>query len=170
MKNKARATTIIGIDPGLTGAVSILWPDKHITIEDTPTMAVKKAGGKIGTEYLPREMANILQGLEANWSQIYIEAVHSMPKQGVSSTFTFGKGYGIWIGIIAAFGIPVTFVTPQKWKKALMQGIHDKDAARLRAQQLYPSMMPQLKLKKHVGRADALLIMHYGAIDLGLKR
>lgn len=163
-------STIVGIDPGLTGAVAIHWPDRHITIEDTPVTQVKKAGGKIGTEYLPREMANILQGLTPPGVQIYIEKVHSMPKQGVASTFTFGKGFGIWIGIIAAFGLPVTFVTPQAWKKKLMEGIHDKDAARLRAQQLYPAMMPMLKLKKHIGRADALLIMHYGVRELGVTR
>jgi len=159
--------TIVGIDPGLTGAVAIRFLDGHITIEDTPTTQVKKAGGKIGTEYLPREMANILQNLKPSTTHIYIENVHSMPKQGVASTFTFGKGFGIWIGIIAAFGLPVTFATPQRWKKYIMQGTYDKDAARIRAQQLYPAMMPMLKLKKHIGRADALMIMHYALHDLG---
>jgi crossover junction endodeoxyribonuclease RuvC len=163
-------TTIVGIDPGLDGAVAIQWPNRTITVTDTPTMEVAKAGGKKKTEYLPREMANILQSLDQNSTAVYIESVHSMPKQGVASTFTFGKGYGIWIGIIAAYGLRVTFVTPQAWKKMIMEGIHDKDAARLRAQQLYPAMMPMLKRKKDCGRADAMLIMHYGVRELGITR
>jgi len=133
-------------------------------------MEVKKAGGKKKQEYLPSEMSDLLVSLDPATTAVYLEAVHSMPKQGVASTFTFGKGYGIWIGIIAAVGLRVTFVTPQSWKKMIMEGIHDKDAARLRAQQLYPAMMPQLKLKKHIGRADALLIMHYGVRELGVTR
>jgi crossover junction endodeoxyribonuclease RuvC len=159
---------IVGIDPGLDGAVCIYRSDKSILIEDTPTMQVKKAGGKLKSEYLTTAMADLLVSLPPPETHVFIESVHSMPKQGVASTFTFGKGYGIWIGIVAAYGFPVTFVTPQAWKKFLMQGIHDKDAARLRAMQLYPSMMPVLKRKKDIGRADALLIMHYGATQLGV--
>lgn len=153
---------IVGIDPGLTGAVAIRWNDGHITLADTPTICVK--GTKL--EYLPSEMAEILCGLDGDTTHIFLEQVHSMPKQGVASTFTFGKGFGIWIGIIAALKLPVSHITPQRWKKVMMDGMADKDAARIRAQQIYPALMPMLKLKKHIGRADALLIMEYGIRSL----
>jgi hypothetical protein len=80
--------------------------------------------------------------------------------------FGFGKGYGMWIGIVAALEIPYTLVTPQAWKKELMQGIKDKDAGRLRAMQLFPAYNEWLVRKRDIGRADALLIAEYGRRQL----
>lgn len=153
---------IIGIDPGQTGAVAILIDGVCVNIFDTPTEQVKK--GKIcKTEYLPAEMADILR-LHSHLVKphVFIEKVGAMPGQGVSSMFGFGKGYGLWIGILAALQIPYTLVTPQTWKKTIMAGISDKDAARGRAQQIHPEATDWLKRKKDIGRADALLIAEYG--------
>lgn len=154
--------SIVGIDPGITGAVAIHWSNNVITIEDTPNIQMKKAGGKMKTDYMPAEMVGLLKKLDPENTHVFIESVHSMPGQGVSSTFGFGKGFGIWIGILAALGLPYTFVTPQAWKKKQMLGMQDKDAARIRAQQMYPAAAPMLMRKKDCGRADALLIMDYG--------
>lgn len=151
---------IIGIDPGQTGAVAAIYPTGgHVVLVDAPVEMVKKGKGS-KTEYLPAEMARIIS--EFSPSHCYIEKVGAMPGQGVTSMFNFGKGYGLWIGILAALGIPYTLVTPQAWKKEIMQGVGDKDAARGRAQQLFPSMASQLSRKKDIGRADALLIAEYG--------
>ena len=151
---------IIGIDPGQTGAVAILYGDSGVTIWDTPTEIVKKGKGT-KTEYLPAEMAALLYVLPSG-CHCYLEKVGAMPGQGVTSMFNFGKGYGLWIGILAALNIPYTLVTPQAWKKDIMAGQSDKDAARGRAQQLFPKVASQLSRKKDIGRADALLIAEYG--------
>lgn len=157
----------IGIDPGQTGAVAIIT-DKEVNLYDTPTETVKK-GKSNKTEHLPAGMASLLRGHYP--CHVFIESVHSMPGQGVASMFGFGKGFGIWIGILAALEIPYTFVTPQAWKKALLPGQSDKDAARGRAMQLFPFQTPLLLRKKDIGRADALLIAEYGRrqIDWGFK-
>ena len=152
---------IAGIDPGQTGAIAFIYPNGKVEIHDTPIEKVKK-GKRIKTEYLPGNMSDLLKGLEIN--HVYIESVHAMPGQGVTSMFNFGKGFGIWIGILAALKIPYTLIPPQAWKKHLMQGMKDKDAARIRAQQLYPSVTKELSRKKDVGRADALLIAEYGRL------
>ena len=89
-----------------------------------------------------------------------IERVNSMPGQGVASSFTFGKGFGIWLGILASFSVSVDLVHPTRWKKAMLDGMgKEKDAARIRAKELFPSA--DLSLRKHHGRADALLIAEY---------
>lgn len=152
----------IGIDPGLTGAIVIL-AEKGDTglFYDTPITQVK-SGKKTKNEYLPSEMAGLLSGYTSQNCHVFIESVHSMPGQGVSSSFNFGKGFGIWIGILAALKLPYTLATPQAWKKLLMQGMKDKDAARIRAQELFPGCVSQLSRKKDIGRADALLIAEYG--------
>jgi len=85
-----------------------------------------------------------------------------MPGQGVSSVFSFGKSAGIIEGILAAEKIPMVLVTPQKWKKRAGIIGKEKDAARTLALQLYPQIASHLDRKKDVGRADALLIAHFG--------
>jgi crossover junction endodeoxyribonuclease RuvC len=151
---------IVGIDPGVTGAVAIITDARGVNgIIDTPVMEVLR-NRKKRQEYQPAAMVGILKAGPVDHA--FIEQVSAMPGQGVTSMFGFGKGFGIWLGIIAALGIPYTLVTPQSWKKALMAGQADKDAGRLRACQLYPGVAHLLARKKDIGRADALLIAEYG--------
>lgn len=49
-----------------------------------------------------------------------VEKVGAMPKQGVTSTFTFGKSAGFIEGVLSACGIPYQLVTPHTWKKEFM--------------------------------------------------
>ena len=152
---------IIGIDPGLTGAVAVLPEGLFF---DTPVASVKKGGKKV---YLVAEMVRIFISYAVDASSpdvhVYIEDVHAMPGQGVSSTFSFGRGYGLWEGIVAALGIPYTLVSPVRWKRAMMDGMgKEKGASRVRAGQLFPQLADQLNRVKDHGRADALLIAEYG--------
>lgn len=146
--------TFIGIDPGVSGAVASISPG-GIQFVDCPTI---KQNGK--TKPNPTLMASELKRLATPDSIIVIEAVHSMPGQGVSSMFSFGMGYGVWLGIIAALAVPVEFVTPQTWKKYYSLG-PDKEASRVAALQLFPCQADFLKLKKHHGRSEALLLAEY---------
>ena len=57
-----------------------------------------------------------------------------------------------------------TSVRPQIWKRAL--GLSkDNEQARLRAMQRYPGA--DLRLKRHYGRAEALLLAAYGVRETG---
>lgn len=153
----------IGIDPGLTGAVAIIG-SSDIVFSDIPILNVL-TGKKNKPEYNIAEMVRMIKEIIKNDQRSFcvgIEKVHAMPKQGVTSSFNFGKGYGIWLGIISAFEIPYTLITPRAWKKVMMEGMgKEKDASRLRAIQLFPQCAQELNLKKHHGRADALLIAEY---------
>ncbi len=173
---------IIGIDPGITGAVAFLNGD-DVTIFDTPYFTVK--GKKSKTTGKPSQrkiydddgMAGIIsdllydedgRGIVPNYScHCFIEKVGAMPGEGAVGAFSFGCGWGIWRGILAGNRIPRTFVTPQAWKKEIMKGISDKTAARVRASQLFPRQAHLFKLAKHDGRAEAALIAKYGQLFLG---
>ncbi len=148
-----------GIDPGLQGAIAMIYENGKVTLIDTPIMETTK-GGKSKNDYLPGQMAEILRNHAR--CHVFVESVHAMPGQGATSMFRFGYGCGLWDGIIAALGIPLTKVTPQAWKKELMAGMKDKDAARIRAQELFPACVKDLSRKKDCGRADALLIAEFG--------
>ena len=158
---------IIGIDPGLTGAVAVLPEGLFF---DTPTASVKKGSSK--KVYLVAEMASFIRSFGDSsdpHSHVYIEDVHAMPGQGVSSTFNFGRGFGLWEGIVAALGIPYTLITPQRWQKVMLTGLpgKEKGASRVRAGQLFPQLAGQLTRVKDHGRADALLIAEYGRRQQG---
>lgn len=110
-----------------------------------------------------------------------IERVHARPRQGVSSMFKFGCGYGgLRMALIAA-GIPFEDVTPQTWLRDLsisprkktktVLGVKPKESdrqwkeqLRAKAQQLFPrlSLWKEPKSKgKQLAVADALLIAEF---------
>lgn len=160
---------ICGIDPGITGALAIL-NGSGVTFIDTPTLEVKS--GKSMKHFIDANAAaSLLRSADVDY--IVIEKVWAMPAMGpigpqamgVTASFNFGMGFGIWLGIIAALQIPHEQVTPITWKKACMPEMQkEKDASRLRAMQLYPKAADGLNLKKHHNRADALLLAHYGTM------
>ncbi len=150
----------MGIDPGLDGAITI----RHkggISITDTPTLTIQN-GKKKKRQCDSQGMAHILKGYVGEDVHVALEKIHSMPGQGVASMFSMGEGFGIWKGLIAMAGFKLTLIPPQTWKKKMMNGMgKEKDAARVRALELFPEMYEQLKRKKDHGRADALLISEY---------
>jgi hypothetical protein len=52
-----------------------------------------------------------------------LEKVHSMPGQGVSSTFTFGENFGTLKGVLRALRIPTVLVNPKEWQKLIPGGL-----------------------------------------------
>ena len=154
--------TYIGIDPGLDGAVAVIGRGGRPQLFDAPSSTVVKSGKK-RRMYDTLAMAAILREYATFHIPplISLEAVHAMPGQGVTSMFSMGYGFGLWRGIIAAFGLPVELVTPRVWKNKMVGVGTDKEASRLKAIDLFPGVAAQLKLKKHHGRAEALLIAEY---------
>jgi crossover junction endodeoxyribonuclease RuvC len=78
-----------------------------------------------------------------------LEFAAARPGQGVTSMFCFGCAHGELKALIAAFEIPLTIVTPTRWKPAvgLLKGA-DKEASRLRALQLFPTKLCTLHARK----------------------
>lgn len=147
---------IIGIDPGLSGCLVAISEitGLHCRHLHMPTTKLGKSGRVDG--------AAVVSWLSTfNVNHAYIERVSAMPKQGVSSTFTFGHGAGVLEGVLEARNIPYTLVAPQAWRKAagLPSG---KDASRARAIQLYPGIDDLRRKGKGQALADALFIARYG--------
>ena len=158
----------IGIDPGKEGAIAII-DNGIVAIIDTPTTEIitkqktKKGNCKKKNLYVESAMADILRAYQKYNIHVAIEKVHSMPKQGVSSMFSMGEGFGLWIGIIVAFQLPYTKVTPQAWKKEMLDGLgKEKSVSCYRAQQLFPNNEFYTPRKRALdGRGDAVLIAEY---------
>ncbi len=147
---------ILGIDPGLSGAICFLDSGTVETF-DMPTFETIKSGRK-RREVNAAELARIIA--DRNPDKAIIELVGAMPGQGVSSMFNFGRSFGAVEGVIAALQIPVTKVRPAKWKRDM--GLSkDKGESRRRASEIYPAASEQFKLVKHDGRAEAALLATY---------
>jgi Holliday junction resolvasome RuvABC endonuclease subunit len=148
---------IIGIDSGYTGAICVL--DDVISFFDMP-LTLSKTGKKILDI---SKLTEIMRQYVGVADFVYIESVHAMPSQGVSSTFRFGEAYGILQGVLVALGLNVKYVTPQAWKKQYGLIGSEKDYARILAIKTFPDYADMLGRKKDNGRADALWIASYGA-------
>ena len=121
----------------------------------------------MGTRSRPGELnpAGMLELLKHyHPGHVFIETQQAMPKQGVSSTFQTGYGYGVWIGLITALQIPWTPVRPSTWKRAMLPGLDkaDKTSSRIAAIRMFPMLADALRRNSDHGRAEALLIAEYG--------
>lgn len=142
-----------GFDPGSSGAFAFYFPTapEMIAAEDFPLVA-----GEIDAATL----ADRLRQMRPDFA--IIERVGAMPKQGVSSTFAFGKSFGQLLGVVATLQIPSALVTPGTWKKAFKLG-SDKEEARALALRQWPARAELFSRKKDHGRAEASLLALWGA-------
>ena len=151
---------IIGIDPGLSGAIAILEDKKVFSVSDMPVMAEgKKNKRQLNSAQLVniiRENTNLKEDIA-----VVVEQVNAMPGQGVTSMFNFGQTFGAIKGICAALGLPIFFVRPSKWKKHFNLINSSKDSSRTKVIEMYPSLSSQLAKKKDVNKSDAVLIARF---------
>ena len=156
---------VIGIDPGLTGAVAVIG-DGAVLVESLPTLEIVKGKRQLDRNGLVQLVVNV-----GPIDMVFVEDVHAMPKQGVSSSFNFGRDFGAILGVLAALGRPITLVQPAVWKRMLGCPVGaGKDWSRSRAAQLYPSCADRVARVKDDGRADAILLAHYGLRSLAGQR
>ena len=154
---------LIGIDPGLSGAVAKLC-QFGVTLHDTPTIDVSKGKCK-KREYDIAAMRAILCEDDLASCFVVIERSQAFPDQGAVSNFTTGRGYGLWLGLLVGLGIPYETVHPRTWKGAM--GLDsDKAKSFLLAKQLFPKVADSFKKPKGRvdsldGRAEALLLAEW---------
>tara|TARA_B100001758_G_C18241361_1_gene520743 strand:- start:432 stop:911 length:480 start_codon:yes stop_codon:yes gene_type:complete len=151
---------IIGIDPGVSGAISILKNKKVIDAIDMPTMIDGKKNKK---QVNGSQVSNIIKERLNSGEEIIVvvEHVNAMPGQGVTSMFNFGQSFGVIKGICSALSLPIYFIRPTKWKKYFNLIKTNKDASRTKVIQIYPEISSKLYRKKDSNKADAILIARY---------
>ena len=151
---------VIGIDPGLSGAIAVLKDKKIQEIFDVPVMPEgKKNKRQLNSAQLVKLIKDIISDNEE--TVVVVEHVTAMPGQGVTSMFNFGQTFGAIKGICAALGLPIFFVRPAKWKKYFNLINSQKDASRTRAIEIFPYFSSNLSKKKDSNKADAILIASF---------
>ena len=151
----------MGIDPGLSGGVAFLGSD-GVLLKVMAMPVMPSGGGK--NEIDIATLKDVINALPVAVSLASIEKVNAMPKQGVTSMFTFGRVFGELIGMLKAMGIPYGMPTPVAWKKAILTGTaKDKDAAVAHVYRHYPvSLMRTPKCRtSHHGMAEAVCLAEH---------
>ncbi len=164
---------VLGIDPGLTGAIAV-WDGAELLVEDVPSVKARSRGNQVNIPLLVSVMKELE---EENIDAAYIERVSVRPGigrkgqggQGIASSGKFMETSGILVGCTAMITVNIFRPTPSQWKKALGLG-KDKEYARTRAIEIFPTFAHFFSRKKDHNRAEAALLAYYGLGELRKRR
>lgn len=141
---------IVGVDPGIGGGVAVL-------------------DGETARAYVMPPLTTFAQRLrEQPPEHVFIERAQAMPKQGVTSMFTYGRHFGELLGVLVALRLQHTLVRPRDWCRAMHVGTA-AETPKHRSLEACERLFPHLDLrattrskKPHTGIVDALCIAEYG--------
>jgi hypothetical protein len=144
---------VIGIDPGsASGAVAWVHPDGQAAVSDLPLIA-----GALD----PHALRTLLLDTPEPATAVYVEHVSAMPRQGLASTFKFGRAVGAIWATVQLTGLRLELVTPTEWKRWHRIG-PEKEQARALAIRRFPALASDMARKKDADRAEAALIADFG--------
>ena len=153
---------IIGIDPGISGAICFFQNGEITDVIDIPSMADgKKNKRQINSQQVFNEISERIFNIPKKEIIVVIEQVSAMPGQGVTSMFNFGQSFGVLKGICSAMQLSMYFVRPAKWKKYYGLIKTEKDASRTKVIEIFPYISSKLSKKKDSNKADAILIANF---------
>jgi len=157
---------IIGVDPGLTGAISFIDSRGSLVVEDIPTVAIENAGmvkRKVDGLALARLVRNNCPAAEI--ASVVCESVRAMPGNAIQTQGSLMRSLGAIEAVFEVLRFPFLLVEPQTWKKHY--GLKaDKSASLTVARTLYPQCNAIARAKDH-NRAESILLAHYGRTVLG---
>lgn len=138
---------MLGVDPGMTGAIALLVDGRLEAVVDMPTLDGEVSG---------RLLAAHVESAEPDL--IVIERVQAMPKNGSIGSFKLGMNYGVVLGVVESLSHPLVKIRPVEWKRINGLLRQPKDASRRLAIELWPHLAHKFERVKDDGRAEAALI------------
>lgn len=159
---------ILGIDPGVHGALALVYYEGEIPRVRVFDMPIK-------TQYINGSgRSRIEEDQLQQWCERYapeiergvMEDVHAMPKDGPVQAHTFGYANGLVVGMLRAHKISIDKISPADWKKKYGLS-NDKNRSRLVASRFFPKDDAQWSRKMDDGRAEAALLGLLGLLGKG---
>ena len=156
---------VIGVDPGISGAIAFLPLSKPPHVFDMPKIQLKNGKHEVCAKQLTRLIETFAHPksialVEAVGARVYVDRFGMKRGQGAAASFAFGKSYGVLLGVLTALGVPVELVQPAVWK-SLLNLNSDKNLSRALAMKKFPTLTLRLQRKKDDGRAEALLLADF---------
>jgi crossover junction endodeoxyribonuclease RuvC len=159
----------LGVDPGMSGGLSCLFPDgraEAVIMPCHPKDARKKWGSPLDFHSVCSIVNAWTKGFRGQ-SHAVIEHAQAMPKQGIVSTFNYGAGWGGLLCVFQSLRIPYTLVRPSVWKRKLLGD--EMTVGKAGAIAFVLEEFPAINLKRtprcttdHDGMADAVCLAAYG--------
>ena len=161
----AKLCRVVGIDPGVTGAVVVISASGELERALRTPILIEK-GKKVYDLQLMREVlraAHKRSEKEGGATVVGLEKVHTLPRDGRVGAFRFGMGYGMWQGLLSGLFLPYTEVTPQRWQGKMLAGYPRGEQTKTSAVTVAKSQFPNIPIehKADWGMADAALIGEY---------
>lgn len=170
-------TIILGIDIGLTGAISRLGAGLDPRIVDIPTVPDgEPRPGRGNSMFQPkrihgRQLLNLLRELvpAGHVALAVIEDVRARPMHNDKVQFnsfhsqnSLVLSRGVIQAVLDIAAIETNAVQPQTWKRLFgLNGADKKDSLDM-ARNLYPALQHDLRLAKDHNKAESLLLAHFG--------
>lgn len=153
---------VLGIDPGLGGALALIADGYVQEVIDMPIQA--KAFGSGNQVHVPK-LLSVLMVVDPTF--VVIERSQPMQGQGKrqspAGAFSMGDSFGSLRACVESLTLPCVYVPATTWKTQL--GLAGKrknaDAPITLATQLYPNSERWLQRKKDHDRAEAILLAHW---------
>lgn len=162
----------VGIDPGLTGACAVIDRNGVRAIFDLPTMQAPEVGtdAKVQRKIDGRAFHKLLLQhcpLSEGRPQVIIEKVGTMggKNNAVQTQGALMRSLGAIETVMECMTYPIHYVAPRKWKSLYKLGAVKAESLE-KARGLYPAAGNDLRLQKHHNRAEALLLAHWGKVEL----
>ncbi len=144
--------TILAIDPGLNNGIAVLDCERRLLLATEIPVIGEGANKRLNLI----SFADILTQFRIR--RAVVEDVAAMPKQGLTSTFRFGRAAGSFEGALAALKIPTTFIRPTIWKRDIGAKAKRDEDIRALAIQTWPDQAHRFARKRDHNRAEAALI------------
>jgi crossover junction endodeoxyribonuclease RuvC len=144
--------TVLAIDPGLSNGIAVVDGDRQLLLASEIPLIGEGANKRLNMV----SFGDIVRQFHVDHA--VIEDVGAMPKQGVSSTFRFGRAAGAFEGALSALKIPTTFIRPAIWKRDIGAKAKRDEDIRAFAVQTWPDMAHRFARKLDHNRAEAALI------------
>ena len=155
---------VVGIDPGVTGAIACVDSHGTCAVEDLPVIEMGGAG-RTQRKLCGRGLAELVRRFvpAGEGCMVVLEDVHAMPagKSGGAANTSLLHSKGVIEGVLGVLRMPPQLVNSQRWKGFYGLG-SDKALALEKARTLYPGAQTRLARQKDHNRAEALLIAHFG--------
>lgn len=152
-------TSVMGIDPGLDGAIAV-WTGRKLLVIDVPKVKSRGRGYEVNLPDLITRM-RVLSIAFNPIRHIYLERVSARPHDGGASAFKFGSTFGQILAVAATMDAPIVRVTPTQWKR-VMGLTTNKEYSRTRAIECFPRYAHYFRRKKDHNRAEAAMLALYG--------
>ena len=129
----------VGFDPGKKGFACV-YEAKTNSYEHYPIFDGKRLNAKL---------IGVLKIIGENFNSIaVVEQVHSMPHQGVASTFTFGTNYGMLLGALEALGVAYVTCTPGKWQGTMWESCDKAPTTKLTSYSCARRLLPNMDFRR----------------------